>query len=532
MHIKHTNDECDINVIWLRMKCACYQAKNATSGGRMGVSPYTLGVTDPVFAKMVQGASFTAALASHVNQKVATGGVAYDLFDKYQKTTTDVKELHKKEKQNYDVLADALKEQFRSDKLMEATQKSKDFMAAITQNNTGLQAKKQKDAYKAYGADSYVKYDKSLERKKEKEGIKQDYKVDFNNGRKGIDYGANRLEQQAETVEYKGEFNLRREAKEIKPYQTLEAVAYAVAAEQHAYGALLDGGNAQHYLLRKGDASVSASEGYVSSLDLRYLNIKVDKDGEGWAYQLLMKGAGEREVEFDKGLAAELERLLESISKKKELRDEDVLDSLIKILENRKKGDFDLEVMQKELEVTRQRLRKSKFRDKFSNLVLLLEKEELSMKKSVTKIVLGKGAGNDYDGALLDNLSLAANLLNSEPLTNESIIRNQIKSIKDNQRYHGSYTLADRDYSNEIESKKRDFTHNVPMKSVTKFPLSLMGGVLGFTYLGENFMGLRDDLHGEVANEVEVHEAIHTPDEYETRVITKWMLEDQGTHYH
>ena len=44
-------------------------------------------------------------------------------------------------------------------------------------------------------------------------------------------------------------------------------------------------------------------------------------------------------------------------------------------------------------------------------------------------------------------------------------------------------------------------------------------------------MGIRDDLYGPELHEVELHEAIHTPDEYETRVITKWML-DGETKYH
>ncbi len=64
-----------------------------------------------------------------------------------------------------------------------------------------------------------------------------------------------------------------------------------------------------------------------------------------------------------------------------------------------------------------------------------------------------------------------------------------------------------------------------------KFPVNMMGGILGFTYLGENFMGIRDDLYGPELHEVELHEAIHTSDEYETRVLTKWML-DNETKYH
>ena len=58
-----------------------------------------------------------------------------------------------------------------------------------------------------------------------------------------------------------------------------------------------------------------------------------------------------------------------------------------------------------------------------------------------------------------------------------------------------------------------------------------MGGILGFTYLGENFMARRDDLVGDMAKMVDVHEAIHTPDEYETRVLTSWMLSREKMKY-
>jgi hypothetical protein len=58
-----------------------------------------------------------------------------------------------------------------------------------------------------------------------------------------------------------------------------------------------------------------------------------------------------------------------------------------------------------------------------------------------------------------------------------------------------------------------------------------MGGVLGFTYLGDSFVGIRDDLNDYESHEVGIHEAIHTPDEYETRQIVRWML-DNNTKYH
>lgn len=79
------------------------------------------------------------------------------------------------------------------------------------------------------------------------------------------------------------------------------------------------------------------------------------------------------------------------------------------------------------------------------------------------------------------------------------------------------------DYSEKREEKLQDFTNQVD-KTLHIMPESLMGGVLGFTYLGENFMARRADLTGSKARMVDVHEAIHTPDEYETRILTDWML--------
>ena len=85
-------------------------------------------------------------------------------------------------------------------------------------------------------------------------------------------------------------------------------------------------------------------------------------------------------------------------------------------------------------------------------------------------------------------------------------------------------------YLEEREDKLQDFTHRVD-KSLTLLPKSLMGGVLGFTYLGENFMARRDDLIGDTARMVDIHEAIHTPDEYETRILTEWMLKREMPKY-
>jgi len=86
------------------------------------------------------------------------------------------------------------------------------------------------------------------------------------------------------------------------------------------------------------------------------------------------------------------------------------------------------------------------------------------------------------------------------------------------------------DYSEQREEKLQDFTNQLD-KTLHIMPESLMGGVLGFTYLGENFMARRADLTGAKARMVDVHEAIHTPDEYETRILTDWMLTREKPKY-
>ena len=88
-----------------------------------------------------------------------------------------------------------------------------------------------------------------------------------------------------------------------------------------------------------------------------------------------------------------------------------------------------------------------------------------------------------------------------------------------------TYTQQFKNYLQKHIEDKGDMTNRVPLKWLNILPESMMGGVLGFTYLGENFMGRRADLTGKTARMVDIHESIHTPDEYETRILTSWILE-------
>lgn len=102
------------------------------------------------------------------------------------------------------------------------------------------------------------------------------------------------------------------------------------------------------------------------------------------------------------------------------------------------------------------------------------------------------------------------------------------ESNKTEEKLKVKYTL--RDYPTERERALQDFT-NVLDKTLHIMPKSLMGGVLGYTYLGENFMARREDLSGAKALMVDVHEAIHTDNEYETRVLTDWILSRERPKY-
>ncbi|MBI2652096.1 hypothetical protein HYX00_01405 [Candidatus Woesearchaeota archaeon] len=88
-----------------------------------------------------------------------------------------------------------------------------------------------------------------------------------------------------------------------------------------------------------------------------------------------------------------------------------------------------------------------------------------------------------------------------------------------------TYKQQLKNYMKQHIEGKEDMTNRVPLKWLNILPETMMGGVLGFTYLGENFMGRRADLVGKTARMVDIHESIHTPDEYETRVLTAWIME-------
>lgn len=110
----------------------------------------------------------------------------------------------------------------------------------------------------------------------------------------------------------------------------------------------------------------------------------------------------------------------------------------------------------------------------------------------------------------------------NKPIRKKPIKTDQyLKKIKNSTNYFSFV----KDYFKDFLRKKQDFTNNIPNKKLVIEPKSILGGILGWTILGWDVMGKRSDMNFSYMNTyVEVHEGIHTDDEYETRVISDWML--------
>jgi hypothetical protein len=86
-----------------------------------------------------------------------------------------------------------------------------------------------------------------------------------------------------------------------------------------------------------------------------------------------------------------------------------------------------------------------------------------------------------------------------------------------------------REYRKDFARCFSDFTHLIPNKRLEKRQPSHMDGAYGFTYSPSalDYMCLDNSLFGKFKEEVDVHESIHTEDEYETRVLSRWMIDDK-----
>ncbi|HJO01884.1 MAG: hypothetical protein QF655_01305 [Candidatus Woesearchaeota archaeon] len=86
------------------------------------------------------------------------------------------------------------------------------------------------------------------------------------------------------------------------------------------------------------------------------------------------------------------------------------------------------------------------------------------------------------------------------------------------------YSSAISTYLDRRLESMHDFTDRVPGKNLETFPVSGNEGLYGYTFLGDIKAWRRDDLSGNFAKMVDIHESIHTPDEYETRILTDWIM--------
>lgn len=92
--------------------------------------------------------------------------------------------------------------------------------------------------------------------------------------------------------------------------------------------------------------------------------------------------------------------------------------------------------------------------------------------------------------------------------------------------YHVGEKKHHLSYISRWETDRRDFSKLAPGKKVQV--LDLPHGLYGYTFLHRNEMVISSKVVEPFKYEVDVHESIHTPDEYETRAITAWMLQEES----
>lgn len=80
-------------------------------------------------------------------------------------------------------------------------------------------------------------------------------------------------------------------------------------------------------------------------------------------------------------------------------------------------------------------------------------------------------------------------------------------------------------YRQQWEMERRDLWKFMPATVVRQFPLNGNEGLYGFTLRGSGIINIRDDLSDKLKSEVICHESIHTTDEYETRILSRWIMD-------
>lgn len=96
---------------------------------------------------------------------------------------------------------------------------------------------------------------------------------------------------------------------------------------------------------------------------------------------------------------------------------------------------------------------------------------------------------------------------------------------------HNAYRRPQESYLERRLIEISDFTHLIPLKRTEFLPHLFNRGVYGFTEPNGNYMAIDRDLMPEQKQKTDVHESIHTSWEYETRVLTDWMLSRELGNY-
>lgn len=89
------------------------------------------------------------------------------------------------------------------------------------------------------------------------------------------------------------------------------------------------------------------------------------------------------------------------------------------------------------------------------------------------------------------------------------------------------YQSREERYLERFRRQAREaFLMAIPLTGVKWFPRSGNEGLYGYTYRQSGKIAMREDLKGNLEEkaDTDIHESIHTSDEYETRRITEWIL--------
>jgi len=80
-------------------------------------------------------------------------------------------------------------------------------------------------------------------------------------------------------------------------------------------------------------------------------------------------------------------------------------------------------------------------------------------------------------------------------------------------------------YLDKFRQDKKESLQLVPFTNLRTFSKNGHEGLYGWTYRNKDgAVRVREDLVGMKKLEVDIHESIHTPDEYETRKLTEWIM--------